>query len=101
MLLTTPGERPQVLLFDPKYKLDGDASPPEPNADPASLGLPKKVDIDKMHAYRDAIRDEHGWCVVRHAAIPDPGRSVPYMDGLAAVGAVPGSAEVERELRPS
>ena len=99
VLLETPGERPQLLLFDAKYKLEGDASPPEPNADPVTLGLPKKVDIDKMHAYRDALRDERGRHIVRHAAILYPGRTVAYTAGLAAIGAVPGSPEVAKELR--
>ena len=54
---------------------------------------PKKVDIDKMHAYRDAIRmnDER---VVTYAAILFPGPPAPpFGSGVEAISAVPGGAE--------
>ena len=88
----------QLAIFDPKYKLDGELA--------SEIGLtpraarPQKVDIDKMHAYRDAIRDASGARVVRHAAILYPGPSVPYLDGLSAMGANPNeSSSLKQELR--
>ncbi len=44
---------PRVLVFDPKYQLEGEVS-----EGLAPDSKPKKADIDMMHAYRDAIRDE-------------------------------------------
>lgn len=76
---------PWVLVFDPKYRLEGEA-----NEGLAADGRPKKADIDKMHAYRDAIRDEQGRHVVEYAAILYPGPAVPYDEGLEALSAVPG-----------
>lgn len=52
-------------------------------------GQPKKVDIDKMHAYRDAIRDGGLRRVVSHAAILYPGATVQYDGGVAALSALP------------
>lgn len=72
-------------MFDPKYKLEGEVI-----EGIAPDGKPKKVDIDKMHAYRDAIRDEQGRRVVDYAAILFPGPEVRYDDGLEALSAVPG-----------
>jgi hypothetical protein len=79
-----------VLLLDPKYKLDS-----ETDAEPGD-GTPKKVDIDKMHAYRDAIRDTFGAHVVRHAATLYPGISTRYGDDLSALRAYPGEESVLR-----
>lgn len=79
-----------VLLLDPKYKLDS-----ESDADPGD-GTPKKVDVDKMHAYRDAIRDPSGAHVVRHAATLYPGRSTRYGDDVSAIRSYPGE---ESEMR--
>jgi hypothetical protein len=78
-------EAPWVLVFDPKYKLEGELT-----EGLALDGRPKKVDIDKMHAYRDAIRDEQGRRVVEYAAILYPGPEVRYDGGLEALSAVPG-----------
>src|SRR3954467_13872773 len=53
--VTRPGLPVEIYLFDPKYKLNSEAD--------STLevgGRPKKEDIDTMHAYRDAIRDELG-----------------------------------------
>jgi hypothetical protein len=81
------GDETHVLLFDPKYKLDSEeASALDIN------GRPKKVDIDKMHAYRDAIRTEAGDRVVDHAAILYPGPLTTFGPGLEALPALPGSA---------
>ncbi len=73
-----------VYLFDPKYKLEGEAEHVE-----EATGKPKKVDIDKMHAYRDAIRDHNEDRVVRYAAIMYPGPHVRYSPGLEALPANP------------
>jgi hypothetical protein len=76
--------------FGPEYKLDSESmSAGEPEAQelleaestgnwsegttvslPSSSqgGRPKKVDIDKMHAYRDSIRDESNRRAVRYAS---------------------------------
>jgi hypothetical protein len=83
-----PGESPRVLLFDPKYKLDGEAL-----AEDGSDGKPEKVDIDKMHAYRDAIRDPEGRRVVEHAAIMYPGPTQIFEYGIEALSAYPGTTE--------
>lgn len=81
-----PAQRaPRVLVFDPKYRLESEVSEglvPD--------GKPKKVDIDKMHAYRDAIRDEQGRRVVEYAAILYPGAAVRFDSGLEALQAIPG-----------
>jgi hypothetical protein len=88
-----PGERGRILLFDPKYKLNSDRSGGKPQR-------PKKDDIDAMHAYRDAIRDETGQRVVEFAAILYPGPTKDYDDGLRALSAVPGEEDALRsELR--
>ena len=78
----------QVLIFDPKYKLDSEEIEGE-----IRDARPKKVDIDKMHAYRDAIRqnDER---MVTFAAVLYPGPlALPFGSGVEAISAVPGSAE--------
>jgi hypothetical protein len=48
------------------------------------------VNIDKMHAYRDAIRDQTGTRVVRYAATRYPGAEKHYAEGLEALSAYPG-----------
>lgn len=90
-----PAEPPALYIFDSKYKLDseGDAEGGARN------GRPKKADIDKMHAYRDAIRDHHGDPVVRYAATLYPGPTVSYFEGLEALQDYPGkAAELESHL---
>ena len=88
--LSEPGGGHRVLLLDPKYKLDS-----EEGAE-AGDGKPQKVDVDKMHAYRDSIRDSDGGHVVRHAATLYPGRSVRYGDDVSAIRAYPGDESVMR-----
>jgi predicted component of viral defense system (DUF524 family) len=84
-----------VYLFDPKYKLEGELIEGE-SAD----GKPKKTDIDKMHAYRDAVRGEDGIRVVRYAAILYPGPEVRYSEGLEALRAYPGAdQDLEKRIR--
>ncbi|ALG68195.1 DUF2357 domain-containing protein [Beggiatoa leptomitoformis] len=70
----------QVYLFDPKYKLD------------SHQDKPQKVDIDKMHAYRDAIR-QRGKHVVRYAAILYPATTQQFTAEIAAFMAIPSQAE--------
>jgi hypothetical protein len=84
-----PGEAKRVYLFDPKYKLDGEASA-------GTSSRPLKVDVDKMHAYRDAIRDASGRRVVGYAAILYPGESRRFGTGIEAIGAVPSAAPAMR-----
>jgi hypothetical protein len=80
------GERPRVYLFDPKYKLDVEV------LEGLSYdGKPKKIDIDKMHAYRDAIRATDGERVVEYAAILYPGPEVIFAGGIEALHADPGN----------
>lgn len=75
----------RVLVFDPKYRLEGEVS-----EGLAPDGKPKKADIDKVHAYRDAIQDEQGRQVVEYAAILYPGSEVRFDAGLEALQSVPG-----------
>ena len=72
-----------VWIFDPKYKLDGEISAGAANTNPL------KVDIDKMHAYRDSVRAADGTRVVRYAAILYPGQTHVFPDGIEAIGALP------------
>lgn len=96
------GSRAKLYLFDPKYKLEGDALETAADGD----AKPKKSDIDKMHAYRDAIRDIEGHHSVAYAAIMYPGPGVQYPGaGVEALSAVPGSTAILDErlrdvLRP-
>lgn len=91
----------EVYLLDPKYRLESEMSPHGPTD-----GKPKKVDIDKMHAYRDAIRDADGRRVVKFAGILYPGTQQQFTPGLAALSAVPGAnaalaGELRRALAPA
>src|ERR1051326_8074355 len=79
---------PRRLGGDPKYGLVGDT-----REGLAPDGKPKKMDIDKMRAYRDAIRDEQGRQVVEYAAILYPGPEVRFDEGLEALQAVPGKEQ--------
>jgi predicted component of viral defense system (DUF524 family) len=90
-----PGRGRSLVVLDPKYKLRSEEMPPVPDDDSleGQPGQPKKVDIDKMHAYRDAIRDSELRTVVEHAAILYPGPSVTYEAGVAALCALPDNAE--------
>jgi hypothetical protein len=90
------GSGRKVIIFDPKYKLDSEEWNNE--EDEVAKGRPKKVDIDKMHAYRDSIRDRDGRLVVMFAAILYPGRTIHYFDGLGAIRAYPGDDEFQGEV---
>ncbi len=86
---------PRIYLFDPKYKLEGGHSGVN-----NSNGLPKKEDIDKMHAYRDTIRDQKQRRVVQYAAILYPGTYQRYGDNIEALQAYPGQEQpLEERLR--
>ncbi|MBK6533689.1 MAG: DUF2357 domain-containing protein [Deltaproteobacteria bacterium] len=76
----TEAEGVSVWLLDPKYKLD---------ADDEGATRPLKSDVDKMHAYRDAIRGTNGVRAVRFAGVLYPGESVWWGDEIAALGAHP------------
>lgn len=92
--LERPDEPPRLLLLDPKYKLDSEAG-----ATPLAVGRPKKVDIDKMHAYRDAIRDDTRRRVVLAACTIYPGQTVRYAAGIEALQGDPGHPQaLEIEL---
>ena len=80
-----PDSVPRLFVFDPKYKLDSEGLDEE-----GLTGRPHKTDIDKMHAYRDAIRGEGGKRVVEYAAILYPGSSQHFGDDVAALEAVGG-----------
>jgi hypothetical protein len=80
-----PSGESQIFIFDPKYKLDSEKQGAE-DAD----GTPKKDDIDKMHAYRDAIRRANGSLAVTFAAVLYPGSDRCFGAGLAAFQAYPG-----------
>ena len=89
-----PDLAPRLFVFDPKYKLDS-----EDHDEEGQTGRPKKTDIDKMHAYRDAIRVEGGERVVEYAAILYPGPSKDFGGNVAALGAVAGrEARLRKEL---
>ncbi len=83
--ITEPNGRMRVYLFDPKYKLSG--------ADNGDGGQPTKVDMDKMHAYRDSIRDAEDRRVVEYAAILYPGSTNEFGPGLGALSALPSSVD--------
>ncbi|MFT3866563.1 MAG: DUF2357 domain-containing protein [Solirubrobacterales bacterium] len=84
-----PKGKCEVYLLDAKYKLDGEAA-----ESGVPDGKPLKADIDKMHAYRDAIRDVDGERVVHLAAILYPGESRFFDSGLAALSALPGADQI-------
>lgn len=82
--ITQADGRLAIYVFDAKYKLDSEAA------------RPQKVDIDKMHAYRDAIRPQ-GQAAVRYAAILYPGAWQTYDAGLQALSADPAQPERLRQ----
>lgn len=77
--VTREGMPDQLLILDPKYKIE------DRNG---GLG-PKKEDIDKMHAYRDAIVHRRHGRVVSHAAILYPGPTQYFGGGVSALTADP------------
>jgi hypothetical protein len=92
-----PGAEPELYVFDPKYKLQPAT---EPTDNQSFRGGPVKEDIDKMHAYRDAIRAESGSRVVRYAAILYPAATRTFTPGLEAIECRPAKEEaLDRRLR--
>jgi hypothetical protein len=91
--ITDPDGATAVWIFDPKYKLDSElvGASTGPN-DGMPTGAPTTVDIDAMHAYRDAIRDADNAHVVQLAAILYPGPSKFYGEDVAALHADPMTA---------
>jgi hypothetical protein len=92
--VTGPSDEIAVWIFDPKYKLVSATAPAATAGDDETdtsqpPGLPKRLDLDAMHAYRDAIRGPDGAPVVRYAATLYPGQTKNYDDGLAAIRAYP------------
>ena len=85
ILLWAGGELASALVFDAKYKRDGQR--------------PVMADIDKMHTYRDAIRDAAGRRIVEYAAIVYPGEEVDYSGKVGAVSAVPGRTPPAEAVR--
>jgi hypothetical protein len=93
--IESPEGQTKILLFDPKYKLQSeDADPATGESEDGQVsGSPKKTDIDKMHAYRDAIRSGDLRRAVSYAAILYPGAEVRYADDIEALRAYPGDIE--------
>lgn len=90
--VTESGGGTRVYLFDPKYKLADVASGIAVGA-AAGSAQPTKTDLDKMHAYRDAIRDGPGRRVVEHASILYPGSTIEFSSDIAALGALPSDGD--------
>jgi hypothetical protein len=91
-----PSGRPNRHRFETWLDFDVDGIPilgdldyvdSEELAGEITDGRPKKVDIDKMHAYRDPIRDPKDAHAVDFAAIIYPGRNG---TGLEAIALRPG-----------
>ena len=66
-----------VVLFDPTYKLSNDGI--------EAAAVPLKEDIDKMHTYRDAIRDNQGGHVVCSAHTLYPWQTFLYGAEIGAI----------------
>lgn len=73
-----------ALVFDAKYRLDSES--PEERA--AGVGEPKSDDIDKMHVYRDALRNSLGQPFVPAAYVLYPGNKL-VMHDKNRLGAIP------------
>lgn len=88
ILLWRADQLDTVLVFDPKYKREGDG--------------PVTGDINAMHAYRDGIRATDGRRIVSFAAIIYPGTDRDYEGQVGAISGIPGrrspSGQVRRKL---
>lgn len=84
-----PETPPQLLLFDPKYKLISEEKWTSNDS------RPLREDIDKMHTYRDAIRHQETEKPVFFAGIIYPGKTEHFGDGLSAIGCIPGCSGPE------
>jgi len=79
-IMTPDQEIPSVYLFETKYKLQHPQD------------KPYKADIDKLHAYRDAILYQ-GQKIVHHAVLLYLGQTYHYPSGLQALQAHPDHEE--------
>jgi len=129
-LVDYTGQPRAILVLDAKYKLASElmsessqiARSEEVRVDLEEIGetpdhgvltgldrsglplRPKKVDIDKMHTYRDAIRGPQGEPIVQSAHIIYPGETVEYPEDRPLVGAFglrPGNDRLEADFRVS
>ncbi|HEY9840706.1 MAG: nuclease domain-containing protein [Candidatus Sericytochromatia bacterium] len=83
--LRVPGRPLQLLVFETKYR--------------SEAGQPLKQDLDKLHAYRDAIRHADGSAVVAAAVLLYPGQSRRYLGSLQAWQLLPEQAtDASQEL---
>lgn len=83
------GTPPQLLLFDPKYKLISEEK------GTMNDNHPLREDIDKIRTYRDAIRHEEVKRPVSFAGVIHP-RKIEYSgNGISAIGCTPGYAGQE------
>ena len=79
-----------ITILDPKYKLDSETQTTvDPEEAKVPRGRPKRQDIDAMHAYRDAIRDDADRRPVRYAATLYPGPTEKFGRQVAALQAHP------------
>lgn len=92
MEVVPAGERPRIHQLDPKYKLEK-----ETVDDDGSDGRPRKGDIDKMHAYRDAIRNAAGERVVRAADNFSLDPAVRNADRIEALPAYPDAEQAPQD----
>jgi hypothetical protein len=76
-----PDKPDQLWLWDAKYRLGDD------------LKRPTKADLDRMHAYRDALRSQQGEPLVEMACILYPGPTQVFAPGLMALQASPLASE--------
>lgn len=74
--LLQKGQPSKLLVFDTKYR--------------AASNLPLKEDLDKLHAYRDAIRSAEGQPALWRAILLYPGSRQSYREALEAWQLLPG-----------
>lgn len=81
----------RLLVLDPKYRLESER-----------LGglttRPRKGDLDRLHAYRDALRNVAGEAGVCCAVVLYPGETYHFSEGLWALRACPGDPQLAAEL---
>ena len=92
IVLEYPDCPPQLILFDPKYKLLSEKH------EPHTGGKPLREDIDKMHTYRDAIRHNKAERPVVFAGIIYPGQTEHFGGGLGAIGCIPGTSSGQEDI---
>lgn len=79
LLLRAPGQAPQLIVLDAKFR--------------SEAGQPLKDDLDKLHAYRDAIRRYDGSPVVSRAVLLYPGAPGAYLPALEAWQILPAASD--------